>query len=235
MTKRGAAVTEALVRGMALGKSYRRGVERVDALRSASFMLVPGEVVALVGPSGSGKSTLLGVLCGWEVPDAGELAWSGWMDVTTAAAIPWSRLAIVPQALGLIEDLSIAENVALPVRLGPGSRGGRPVGDPPEMARVGYLMELFRIEHLADRLPDECSLGEQQRAAVARALVLEPDLVLADEPTAHQDAGFARTVFRALRDAAHDGAACLVATHNREGLRYADRVFHLTDGALTEE
>jgi putative ABC transport system ATP-binding protein len=227
-------VTDALVKGLAIGKSYRRGAERVDALRSASFMLVPGEVVTLVGPSGSGKSTLLGVLCGWELPDAGELAWSGWMDATTAAAIPWSRLAIVPQALGLVEDLSIGENVALPVRLGPGSRNGRPIGDPPEMARVAYLMELFRIGHLTDRLPDECSLGEQQRAAVARALVLEPDLVLADEPTAHQDAGLARVVFRALRDAAHDGAACLVATHNRDGIRFADRVFHLADGALTE-
>jgi ABC-type lipoprotein export system ATPase subunit len=227
-------MSDALVKGFGLGKSYSRGVERVDALRSASFMLVPGEVVALVGPSGSGKSTLLGVICGWELPDAGELAWSGWMDVTTAAAVPWSRLAIVPQALGLIEDLSMAENVALPIRLGPGSRNGRPIGDPPEMGRAAYLMELFRIEHLADRLPEECSLGEQQRAAVARALVLEPDLILADEPAAHQDPGFARIVFRALRDAAHDGAACLVATHNPEGLRDADRVFHLVDGTLTE-
>jgi ABC-type lipoprotein export system ATPase subunit len=223
-----------LVTGVALGKSYARGAERVRALRSATFVLVPGELVVLVGPSGSGKSTLLGLLCGWELPDEGELAWAGWMGAVTSAALPWSTLAIIPQALGLIEDLSVAENVALPVRLGKAGAAGRPVHHPGTLTRAAGLLEAFGLQHLADRLPHECSLGERQRAAVARALVLEPDLILADEPTAHQDPAMARAVFGALRDAARQGAACLVATHNPEGPRYADRVLTLQDGELVE-
>ena len=210
----------------AVGKRYRRGSETVHALRGVDFQLAAGEVVALVGPSGSGKTTLLGVVCGWERPDDGEVAWSPSLPAADGAALGWGDLAIVPQALGLIEELTVAENVALPARLD-GRRD--PAG---AAARTAYLLERFGLAHLAGRLPAETSLGEQQRAAVARALLLEPRLIVADEPSAHQDAGWAGVVFAALREAAGAGAACLMATHDPEGLAFADRVAGMADGAL---
>jgi ABC-type lipoprotein export system ATPase subunit len=215
----------ALLEAWGLDKTYRRGAERVHALRGVELALYPGELVALVGPSGSGKSSLLGVLAGWEPPDAGELTWA----VPTAGSGPaWSELATVPQALGLLDDLTVRENVALPVRLRLGPRRATE-------GRTEELLGLFGLAELADRSPSETSLGQQQRAAVARALVLTPQLVLADEPSAHQDAAWVHDVFAALRQVVHDrGAACLVATHDPDALAFADRVLRLADGELTE-
>jgi putative ABC transport system ATP-binding protein len=220
-------VAEALLEARGLDKTYRRGAERVHALRRVSLALYPGELVALVGPSGSGKTSLLGVLAGWERPDAGELRWA--FAAAGAAVIPaWSEVAAVPQALGLLEDLSVRENVALPVRLRLGPARAT-------QGRTEELLGLLGLAELADRAPSETSLGQQQRAAVARALVLGPQLVLADEPSAHQDAAWVHDVFSALRQVVHDrGAACLVATHDREALRFADRVLRLVDGELEE-
>jgi ABC-type lipoprotein export system ATPase subunit len=165
------------------------------------------------------------VLAGWEPPDAGEVAWAaaGGRD-----GPGWSELATVPQALGLLDDLTVRENVALPVRL---RLGPRRAGE----GRTEELLGLFGLAELADRSPSETSLGQQQRAAVARALVLTPQLVLADEPSAHQDAAWVHDVFAALRQVVLDrGAACLVATHDPDALVFADRVLRLADGELTE-
>jgi ABC-type lipoprotein export system ATPase subunit len=217
-------MAEPLLEARDLDKTYRRGAERVHALRGIDLALFPGELVALVGPSGSGKSSLLGVLAGWEPPDAGQLTWAA----SGRGAPGWTELATVPQALGLLDDLSVRENVALPVRL----RLGRHRATE---GRTEELLGLFGLAELADRSPWETSLGQQQRAAVARALVLTPQLVLADEPSAHQDAAWVHDVFAALRQVVHDrGAACLVATHDPDALRFADRVLHLADGELSE-
>jgi putative ABC transport system ATP-binding protein len=218
-------MAEPLLEARGLDKRYRRGAEWVHAVAGVDLALFPGELVALVGPSGSGKSSLLGLLAGWEPPDAGELAWA---PAAAGGAPGWSELATVPQALGLLEDLTVRENVALPVRLRLGRR--RATG-----GRTEELLGLFGLAELADRSPSETSLGQQQRAAVARALVLTPQLVLADEPSAHQDAAWVHDVFAALRQVVHDrGAACLVATHDPDALQFADRVLHLADGQLTE-
>jgi ABC-type lipoprotein export system ATPase subunit len=217
-------MAEPLLEARGLDKTYRRGAERVHAVAGIDLALFPGELVALVGPSGSGKSSLLGVLAGWEPPDAGQLTWAA----SGRGAPGWAELATVPQALGLLDDLSVRENVALPVRLSLGRRRATE-------GRTEELLGLFGLAELADRSPSETSLGQQQRAAVARALVLTPQLVLADEPSAHQDAAWVHDVFAALRQVVHDrGAACLVATHDPDALRFADRVLHLADGQLTE-
>ena len=217
-------MAEPLLEARGLDKTYRRGAERVHAVAGIDLALFPGELVALVGPSGSGKSSLLGVLAGWEPPDAGQLTWAA----SGRGAPGWAELATVPQALGLLDDLSVRENVALPVRLSLGRRRATE-------GRTEELLGLFGLAELADRSPSETSLGQQQRAAVARALVLTPQLVLADEPSAHQDAAWVHDVFAALRQVVHDrGAACLVATHDPDALRFADRVLHLADGELTE-
>jgi putative ABC transport system ATP-binding protein len=215
-----------MVSGVAVTKSFRRGAEEVHALREVSFALRPGELVALVGPSGSGKSTLLNVLCGWEEPDAGGLDWRGELAGRGAAAFGWAELALVPQALGLLADLTLAENVLLPARL---SRRLSRFED-----RGRSLLELFGLAHLAGRHPGQVSLGEQQRCAVARALLLRPALLLADEPTAHQDAEWTRALFGAFRELVGGGSVCLVATHDPQTWQHADRVLVMQDGELRE-
>jgi putative ABC transport system ATP-binding protein len=132
---------------------------------------------------------------------------------------------VVPQSLGLLEELTIQENVELPVRL-----KGMSLED--AEARIDSCIDDLGLTEMRHRLPAEVSLGEQQRAALARALVTSPALLLADEPTGHQDSVWARGVMRALRTACSEGAACLIATHNPEVLRYVDRILGIRDGRL---
>jgi len=219
-------VTAKVVDVRGLDKAYRRGDEQVHALRGVSLRLQPGELVALVGPSGSGKSTLLNVLCGWERPDAGRLNWTEELAGTAPERLPWGRLAIVPQALGLLDDLSVEENILLPARL-----TGRLAELRPHAAE---LMSALGIAHLATRYPRHTSLGEQQRCAASRALLLSPTLLLADEPTAHQDAGWTDAIFTEFRALLRHGGSCLIATHNPETWGYADRVLSMSDGELRE-
>jgi ABC-type lipoprotein export system ATPase subunit len=206
-----------------LDKSFVRGSERVEAVRGVSFELQPGEVVGLTGPSGSGKTTLLNVLCGWEQPDSGVLRFDG--EEQSPAGLMWHRIAIVPQDLALFEELTIADNVRLPIRLGK--------GDAPTDAEVDSLMGELGILHLAPRLPLEASLGEQQRASLARAMVLGPSLLLADEPTGHQDEGWTKAVMVAIRTLAERGTATLVTTHDPDAMEYLDRQFAMRDGELS--
>jgi putative ABC transport system ATP-binding protein len=212
--------------GTALRKTFARGAEPVHALAGVDLTVAAGELVALVGPSGSGKSTLLALLCGWETADSGSLAYGGSLAGRRPDALGWAELALVPQALGLVPDLSLADNVLLPARV-----RGRAAE---EHERAGQLLARFGLDHLADRYPHQASLGEQQRAAVARALLLRPAVLLADEPTAHQDRGHADRLLDALAAAAREGAAVLVATHDEVAWTRATRVLSMRDGRLTE-
>jgi len=204
-----------------LSKAYRRGDEVVHALDDVSLTLRAGELIGLIGRSGSGKTTLLNVIAGWEHADGGTID-----RVGTHSAIPgWDELAVVPQKLGLFDELSVRENLEYPARLHDRLEelGGR----------VDELMEDLGIAHLAARYPKETSLGEQQRTAVARALVLAPTLVLADEPTGHQDAVSERRVLEAFGRAAAEGGSCLIATHNASLAPRLDRVLEMADGRLS--
>ena len=204
-------------------KTYRRGTEAVRAVRDASFAVLDGELVGLVGRSGSGKTSLLNVVAGWEKPDRGRVSIRG---RDPSHEVPtWSEVAVLPQRIGLIDELTIRENVEYPARL-----AGR-------LADVTWLIEdLVRalgLEELQDRYPREASVGEQQRAALARALVLSPALMLADEPTGHQNAEWADAMFRTLREAIARGTSCLAASHDPTTLRFVDRVLSMSDGVLT--
>jgi putative ABC transport system ATP-binding protein len=225
-----AAVREApVLEGSGLTKTFRRGPEEVHALSGADLVVRAGEIVALVGPSGSGKTTLLSVLAGWEHPDRGEICWLG-RPLPDPALLGWGEMAIVPQTLGMVEELSIRENVELPFRLGQSdtSEGSE------RSARVNGILDDLGLTGLASRLPGEVSLGEQQRGALARALVLRPRLLMADEPTGHQDVDWTRGVLRVLEAASSDGIACLIATHHRALVHYADRVLRISDGRLDD-
>ena len=209
-----------------LTRSYKRGPEVVHALRGVSFTLRSGEVAALAGPSGSGKSTLLNIIGGWEHSDRGEVLWPDGVDAV--AARTWTRMGLIPQRLGLLEDLTAEENISLPLLLAGVHRSTA-------SERAHRLIERLDIAHLVDRLPSAASLGEQQRICAARALVLEPRVVLADEPTGNQDAARREKVFAALREVAAAGGACLVATHDPHVVEHCDRLLRLHDGLLESD
>jgi putative ABC transport system ATP-binding protein len=197
---------EVVLRATSLGKSYRGSPAVVDA----SLELRAGELGAIVGRSGSGKSTLLMLLGGWLRPDAGELA----------AGVAWGELAYVPQRFGLVPELTVRENVDLPARL------GRAAGT------TGEWLERLALDELGGRYPSEISIGQQQRVAVARALCVRPQVLLVDEPTSHQDGASAERVWRALAQAAAEGTACLVATHEPDAGRRAHRSWQIDGGHL---
>ena len=205
-------------------KMYRRANRDIVALSGVSLSVTEGEVVLIRGKSGSGKTTLLNILAGWESPDSGTVTWDDEFGAGGAATRTWQEVSVIPQALGLLAELPVDENVSLPLRLG--LAGDRPPGF------VDELMADLDIRHLVGRSIGEASLGEQQRAAVARALVTRPILVLADEPTAHQDRARLDMVWSLLRGAATRGASILVASHNPEAADYADRILDLTGGRL---
>lgn len=205
-------------------KSFQRGDETVHALEDVDATFSTGEVVGLVGRSGSGKTTLLSILAGWEQPDSGTLEW---VDDIGGALPRWADIAVVPQKLGLIEELTVRENVEYPARLaGALERAADFVDD---------LLEDLGLDQLQDRLPHETSVGEQQRTALARALVLSPRVLLADEPSGHQDGGWTEGVFTAIERAALRGTCCIVATHNEEIVPHLSRVLTMRDGKVAEE
>jgi putative ABC transport system ATP-binding protein len=201
-------------------KTYGHGEEAVHAVRGVSLSASRGEIVGLVGRSGSGKTTLLSITAGWEPADGGAIATPGDGSPT------WSDIAVVPQRLGLMDELSVRENVEYPARLAGG------LHDRADL--IDDLLEAFGLHGLSRRYPNEISLGEQQRTALARALVLRPRLLIADEPTGHQDAGWGRKIFDVLADAASLGTCCLVATHDRTLAPLMDRVISMADGALAD-
>jgi ABC-type lipoprotein export system ATPase subunit len=209
-----------------LVRTFTRGAESVTALAGADLAVAGGEVVALAGPSGSGKSTLLAVLCGWETADSGTLTFSGPLAGRQPGGLAWAELALVPQALGLVAELSLIDNVLLPARL----TQSLPAAEP----RARQLLDDLGLDRIAGRYPHETSLGEQQRAAVARALVLDPAVLLADEPTAHQDRGHADALLDAIVGQARRGSAVLLATHDEQAWHRADRVVSMRDGRLDE-
>jgi putative ABC transport system ATP-binding protein len=213
-------MTAAAIELTGVEKAFAGGTGPLTVLRGVDLRVEPGEVVAVGGPSGSGKTTLLTLIGGFERPDGGTVSVVG--RTPGVDELGWGEVAVVPQTLGLLDELTIAENVHLPGRLG----ASQPRHDPNELlARLG-------LDHLADRHPDEVSLGEQQRTALARAAVLEPQVLLADEPISHQNEEWASSVLLVLRLLADAGTACLVATHNPIAFEAAHRSLELRDGAL---
>ena len=204
-------------------KTYRRGREQVHALQGVSLEVRPGEVVALLGRSGSGKTTLLNCLLGWERPDSGSVQVPG---VASPGAAAWATVAVVPQRFGLLDELSLADNVALPARLAG-------TADPRGAALAA--LETLRLGPLADRMPEEVSLGEQQRTALARALVVRPGFLIADEPTGRLDEELSAHVLTTLREVyAAAGTGVLVASHDPVVVAAADRVVRLSDGRVVD-
>jgi ABC-type lipoprotein export system ATPase subunit len=222
-------VVVSVVTAHGLVKTYGRGRAARRVLDGAGLDVQAGELVAVVGRSGSGKSTLLHLLGGLDRPEAGTIAVAGervdGRPERELTQIRRRRIGFVFQFFHLIPELTGEENVLLPARL-PGTRNGA-------VARGRELIVRLGLEDAAQRLPHELSGGEQQRLAVARALVHDPALVLADEPTGNLDAEAGAAVLGLLRSAAGEaGRAVVIVTHDEAATAQADRVLHLRDGRL---
>ncbi len=216
-----------------LAKVYRSGDTRQVVFNQLSFRVEPGETVALLGASGSGKTTLLNLVSGIDTPDAGSVTLDG-IDVHTLAEpertlLRRRRIGFVFQFFNLIQTLTVAENITLPLEL---------LGEDKRIAtqRATDLLAAVGLGGLGGRFPETLSGGEQQRAAIARALVHRPALLLADEPTGNLDEDTAARVIELLtRMARQQGTTMLLVTHSQGIARSADRVLRLSHGQVTDE
>jgi putative ABC transport system ATP-binding protein len=212
------------------GKVYRQGRREVHAVRGVSLTVRPGEIVALVGPSGSGKSTVLHLLGGLDRPTTGAALFDG-RDLATLSddeltLLRRDRIGHVFQFFNLLPTLTAAENVALPLLL-----GGTPRDE--AMSRAALGLAAVGLADRTDHLPDEMSGGEQQRAAVARALAVRPRVLLADEPTGNLDSAAGAEVLEVIRSMTKDGDRSVVmVTHDERAAAIGDRVVRLRDGRI---
>ncbi len=217
-----------VVRARAVTKTFGTGRAARTVLRGADLDVAAGELVAVVGRSGSGKSTLLHVLAGLDRADSGTIEVAGTRvdgardrDVTALRA---RAVGFVFQFFHLVPELTGEENVLLPTRVG-GSRNGA-------VSRAQELIDRLDLRGVASSLPHELSGGEQQRFAIARALVNDPPIVLADEPIGNLDPASGSVVLSLLRAVADEGRAVAMVTHQPEAAAIADRVLRLEDGRL---
>jgi ABC-type lipoprotein export system ATPase subunit len=221
-------VKDAVLQARGLVKTVGSGRAARRLLDGVGLSVAPGEVVAILGRSGSGKSTLLHLLGGLDRPDAGSVTVGGepltGRSGGALARIRLRHVGFVFQQFQLIDELSGLENVLLAAQLPGAPAGGR--------RRAAALIEALGLGAVAGHLPHELSGGEQQRFAIARALVNDPELVLADEPTGSLDAdngGAVLEILRGLRD-----RAVVIVTHEPEAAAIADRVLRLAGGRLHE-
>ena len=213
-------------------KVYDTGKIKVEALRGIDLVVKNGEFVAVVGPSGSGKSTLLNLIGCLDTPSAGEYRLSGetvaGLDRDQLADIRNRRVGFVFQNFNLLPQLSALENVEMPMLFGGVGRKER---------RRRALVQLDAVG-LADRVehkPTELSGGQMQRVAIARALAMEPDIVLADEPTGNLDTGSGTDVMGVLDGLWQQGRTLVVVTHDKALAQRANRMVEIRDGVVVED
>ena len=214
-----------------VSRDYRQGDETVHALRSTNLQLRAGELVGILGPSGSGKSTLLTVMGGLRTPSSGTVTISGEpfsaLPEKRRARLRFRRIGFVLQASGLVPFLRLNDQFGLHNRV---SR------TKDNTDRRDHLLDSLGISKRAHAYPSALSGGERQRAAIAVALYHDPDIILADEPTASLDTRHAQDVAHLLADQTHElGKATVMVTHDERLLPMCDRVLGMHDGVLTEK
>lgn len=217
-----------------VSKVYRSGESSVTALDDVSLTVQGGEIVAIMGPSGSGKTTLLTIAGALLRPTRGRVYICGvevtGMDESRLAEIRRHKVGFVYQSFNLLEALTAAENVRLVIQNGAGITSSQ------AMQRALAMLETFGLGHRAHALPKKLSDGEKQRVAIARALAKDPELILADEPTANLDARRGQEVMRLLQQKAlelHKGV--VVVSHDDRIRQFAQRILWLEDGRLRDQ
>ncbi|WP_083874527.1 ABC transporter ATP-binding protein [Nocardia paucivorans] len=210
-------------------KEYRVGGQTVRALDGIDLRLEAGDFTAVIGPSGSGKSTLLHLLGALDRPDSGSIRFRGEeigdLDERRQSEFRRHRVGFVFQFFNLLPTLSAWENVAVPKLLdGTGLRKAKP--------RALELLDRVGLGNRAAHRPTELSGGQMQRVAVARALIMDPPLILADEPTGNLDSKTGASILELLGSVAESGNSVVMVTHDRSAVRYCDRVVTLSDGRI---
>jgi putative ABC transport system ATP-binding protein len=216
-----------------LTKVYHTAEVETTALRAIDLEIATGEFVAVMGPSGCGKSTLLNIVGMIDTPTGGEY----WFGDRNIAGWPESRLAelrknnvgFVFQSFNLIDEFNVFENVEIALLY------HRDVSIRKRKARVHEALERVRIAHRARHRPQQLSGGQQQRAAIARAVVARPKLILADEPTGNLDSATGEEVMQLLTELNIEGTTIVMVTHSHSHAEYAHRVVNLLDGGIVAE
>lgn len=208
-------------------KTYRRGVEDVRALRGVDLTIDAGEMIAIVGPSGAGKTTLLHILGCLDQPTKGDVFFDGvntaGMPESQLVKIRREKIGFVFQQFYLIPGLSVFDNIALPLLFSK---------KPADRKKIEKLAEMVGLEHRLNHAPAQLSGGEMQRTAIARGLVNDPAVLLADEPTGNLDTENSEKIYAILRRLSDEGLTTIMITHNPELAARAERNVKIKDGLI---
>jgi putative ABC transport system ATP-binding protein len=222
-------MSERIIATSGLVKEYKRGSERVHALEGVDFSLDKGEFTAIVGPSGSGKSTLLQLLGLLETPTAGSILINGAeaanLSERELVKLRRGNIGFVFQQFLLLPTLTVRENMELPLLF------NRVTG---QTGRIDELIDLLGLSHRSDHLPHQLSGGEMQRVSIGRALINEPKVLLADEPTGNLDSVTSEKIYDLFKKLNNTGLSLIVVTHNMELASMAHRVVKLRDGKIAD-
>jgi putative ABC transport system ATP-binding protein len=223
-----------LIETTGLSKRYLRGAADFAAVDAVDLALERGDFVFLTGRSGSGKSTLLNLLVGLVRADEGRIVFDGkdYLDLydKELSALRGSRIGYIPQDAGILYEFSVLNNVRLPLAL----RDKKQKAGDSGIEKSRALLERMGIAHLANENPSRLSGGELQRVAIARSLIADPDLLLADEPTSDLDAETAADVLRLFQEVNQQGVAVIMSTHADIALPAGGRHLFMRDGRITE-
>jgi ABC-type lipoprotein export system ATPase subunit len=221
-------MNDVIIAAKGLAKSYNRGSEQVHALKAVDLSVGKGEFLSIVGPSGSGKSTLLHLLGLLETPTSGSISLEGRQtaglkerDLVKARR---GSIGFVFQQFLLLPTLTVEENIELPLLF---SR------KPVKPDRIKEIMDMLDLSHRARHLPHQLSGGEMQRVSIGRALVNEPRIIMADEPTGNLDSATSEKIYGLFKMLNQKGLSLIVVTHNMELAGRADRMIRLRDGQIS--
>lgn len=214
-----------------LCKTYGKGETEVKALNDVSFSVDKGEFVAIIGPSGSGKSTLLHILGGVDVPTSGNVIINGEdiskLNETALAIFRRRQIGLIYQFYNLIPILTVEENLTLPLRLD---------GRKPDERQTEYLVKTLGLENRLNHLPNQLSGGQQQRVSIGRALINNPALMLADEPTGNLDSENSKEIVSLLRKFNKEqNQTVIIITHDERIALAADRIIEIEDGMIKRD
>ena len=214
-----------------ISRVYQMGSEKVYALNKACLHIDPGEFVSIIGPSGSGKSTLMNIIGCLDTADSGTYLLDGIpiqdYSERALARVRNRKIGFVFQSFNLIPKLTAEENVELPLIYQGVPRGER-------RERVEAALARMELQRRAKHLPTELSGGQQQRVPIARAIVTNPSLILADEPTGNLDSRTSEEIMEVFRELHSQGNAIILITHDNDVARQAERIVHIRDGQLSE-
>lgn len=221
-----------LIQAIDLARKYIMGETEVRALNGVSFEIERGEFVSIIGPSGSGKSTLMHLLGCLDRPTGGSYILDDTpvetLDDRALSHLRNRKVGFVFQSFNLIQQLNIVENVELPLIYMEMERHKR-------RERAMAMLKAVGLDHRHDHRPNEISGGENQRAAIARALVTNPDLILADEPTGNLDTKTGEEIMELLQELHQRGTTIIMVTHDLDKAKWADRLIHMQDGKIMRE